>query len=266
MMQKHFIALLGMAGILVLSGCAGAKPYSFDVQPQEKLVIGDFSVNGDITMENFERLSPGILQKKEELYAHTQSSIDSAAEVFSAALQAALPDVGVVPLSELSANADWIKLTRPVERKLMGMTISEADTIVYADVVGLANLSAYRQVKADSMMTLAGADALLSLQFDANLEPGMVGNDVVKVEAALGPVSWLVVKTKVNATLFRKGQGVVWRGSYTLTGKENAMAVALMLPKDQYPRLFVSSLDELPAKLAAELEKSRNRPVEAAAK
>jgi len=262
-MKQIAKALASLTVAMLYVGCAPARPTYFDVQPKEKIAIGNFSVNGYITKKGDERLTPGLLQNKASFYQYTQKAIDSAAQVMFVEIPKSLSDVEVIQLSDLSANTGYQRVSRPAETKMLGTTISDADGFVYPDVVGYVKAD---QNKIDAMLMALGVDALVTIDFDANLEPAMVGNETASISVGIGSVSLLSIATRAEVTLYRKGKGQVWKKYFDMTGKENALAVGPIVAEANLPRLFVSSIETLPAKLAEELNKSRNRPAAPAAK
>ncbi len=261
-MKEKWLGLALLSG-LVLQGCGAVKPTYFDLQPKEKVAVGSVSVNGYITREGMERLTPGLLQDPVEFYRYTQKAIDSTAMVLLDSLPQYLSDVQIVPISELSANAAYQRASRAVEKSILGIKTSEADGLVYADAIGFVRRDDVQ--KAEQMMVTLGVDALITFNFDANLEVANLEKEGVGgISASIGPVQWNVIHNNVIVTLYRKGQGRVWYEYFDFVGKENAVAVGFLVGDEHLPRLLASSIQKLPAALADALDKSRNRPVNVA--
>ncbi|HSQ42427.1 MAG TPA: hypothetical protein VLM37_09130 [Fibrobacteraceae bacterium] len=270
--MKKLISVLGGLFLAVsYMGCAPAKPRYFDIQPQEKIAIGQFAMNGVVTIKGEKREGPGMLQDKEAFYKYPQKAIDSAAQIFFAELPTSLGDVQVIPLAEMSANAGYQRASRPSEIKMLGISQSESDGDVYPDVVGYTNPQG-KENKVDALMMALGVDAMLFLSFDVNMVKA-ADSTVVSAEVGIlkvsssSPVVYYSVETKVNAWLYRKGKGQVWSKSYVLTGKEKASLFGLLVTdnvNENFPRQFVSSIEALPEILSAELQTARDRPEAAA--
>lgn len=259
--MKRLIVLFACAAFaLQFIGCAAAKPTYFDLQPKEKVAVGHFAVNGYITGKGIERIEPGLLQNKVEFYKAAQLAIDSGAQVFFPALAAALPDVQVLSLADLSSNSAYQEASRPSEIKMLGLSKNESQGDVFPNEVGYVGASGTKE-KADAMMTALGVDALILIKLDANLQTAMVGNKNIQIEAGFGPANYLCAATTANVSLYRKGKGKVWSKVFELVGTETGGAVGFLLADEKLPRVFVSSLQDLPQRLAAELDLARNKPV-----
>lgn len=253
MRVQHWIATAALA--ITLIGCGAApKPTFFDLKPQEKIAIGQFAVNGDIISPGAERRKPGVLQKKSEFYKNSQNAIDSAAQLFFAALPQELPDLKVVTMAEQSANAEYQKVSRPTSRKIMGIGVSEDDGYVYPEAIGYVGPTSSDKI--EKMMAALQVDNILLVDIDANIVTGSVNVN------GIGPKT---IESKVQVSLYKKGQGLTWVNSYRLTGNETTPGIMGGVIESTWPRLLVSSLQDLPKSLAQSLAKGRSQPaVEAA--
>ncbi len=204
------------------------------------------------------------MQNRESYYVDTQKAIDSAAILFYAKMAKVVPDIDFVSMETQASNAVYMKESRAVSMKMMGVGISEDDGFVYPAAIGFSG-GLSKAPKFDTMMSALGVGAMMTVEFDANLIPAeiMVGSANFKVGGEIG----VSVETKATVRFYRKGKGMIWyQDYYSLKGKENALALGYIIKESNLPRLFASSIDELPGKILESLNHDRAALEAAAAK